>query len=122
MREIEIDVGPNLSADALKDAMYPATYDDPDAVCLLQEVAYALVFAEGTDSDQIFDIDIDEVRIEDGVPTQVNFVFTFSWERYSPCKDLRRNGESQREISAAYTGDGKLIFLVPLPRRPLNSC
>jgi hypothetical protein len=122
MREIEIDIGAGLDADEIKEAMYPATYDDPDATCLLHEVAYALVFADGSDNDEIFEIDIDDVSIDEAYPNQVDFEFTVSWGHHSPCKDMRKSGNDQYSTTATYTAEGLLIFLVPAQRRFSNPC
>lgn len=122
MREIEIDIGPGLSADEIKDAMYPSSYDDPDNTCLLHEVACAIIFADGSDNDQIGEIDIESVRIDPAYPNQVEFDFNVSWAHYSPCKDMRDCGSETYSETATYTDDGLLIFLVPDRRRFSNPC
>lgn len=122
MREIELDIGSGLSADEIKDALYPSSYDDPDNTCLLQEVAYALVFADGSDYDEIYEIDVEEVRIDDAFPNQVEFDFTVSWGHYSPCKDMRKYGSETYSEVATYTSEGMLIFVVPDRRRRSNPC
>ncbi len=108
MREIWINVGVNLGADGIMKAL--ATKSQ------LYEVAHALL-DNSNDGAEIYNVTIDYVIIEPGLPNQIEINFRFAWCIYIGRKKRNGSGIGEGCEIATYTKDGFLIFQVPGPRR-----
>jgi hypothetical protein len=87
-------------------------------------VPYTLLHGAATQQDRavITSVAVDRVTIDPEFPTQAEIEFETSWNIYKGCEDKNLSGCEFEIESATYTNDGRLVFVVPSPRKHAEPC
>jgi hypothetical protein len=114
--ELPVLVGQDLDAGRLKKAL------QEDGGKRLHEVAHALLDDHSDDRAEIYEVKVCSVEIDEEYPSQVNIEFETSWNVYRGCEDMNTSGIEYEQERATYEPDGRLVFLVPPPRKHVDPC